>query len=102
MPAVLLFLLPLAQALFGLDTGDRAPSFANPDLHNRHQLARDYLGKGWLILDFFATDGEPRLFLKGSQRIGLGPRRPGGPETHRGVPSQAAPGGRRRIGRSPA
>jgi peroxiredoxin len=54
----LFFILPLTQALFALDTGDKAPPFANPDLNNRHMLSKDYLGKGWLILDFFATDCE--------------------------------------------
>jgi thiol-disulfide isomerase/thioredoxin len=54
--ALFFFLLSLAQGVFGLDIGDRAPSFANPDLHNRHQLSKEYLGQGWLILDFFATD----------------------------------------------
>jgi peroxiredoxin len=41
-----------------LDTGEKAPPFANPDLNNRHILSKEYVGKGWLILDFFATDCE--------------------------------------------
>jgi thiol-disulfide isomerase/thioredoxin len=58
LPRAILFLILSAHAVSGLDTGDKAPSFANPDLRNRHQLSKDYLGKGWLILDFFATDCE--------------------------------------------
>jgi thiol-disulfide isomerase/thioredoxin len=48
----------LAPSLPALDTGDKAPPFANPDLNNRHVLSRDYVGKGWLLIDFFATDCE--------------------------------------------
>ena len=60
MPHLLLPLLLLITALplFGLEPGDKAPPFANPDLTSRHVLSRDFLGKGWLIVDFFATDCE--------------------------------------------
>jgi thiol-disulfide isomerase/thioredoxin len=53
-----LLLLLAALPLFALETGEKAPPFANPDLANRHVMSRDYLGKGWLIVDFFATDCE--------------------------------------------
>lgn len=53
---LLCLLLPLPA--FGLEVGEQAPPFANPDLASRHVLSRDYLGKGWLIVDFFATDCE--------------------------------------------
>jgi peroxiredoxin len=38
--------------------GAKAPPFANPDLQNKYVMSRDLLGKGWVILDFFATDCE--------------------------------------------
>jgi peroxiredoxin len=41
-----------------LEVGAKAPPFANPDLQNRYVMSRDLLGKGWVILDFFATDCE--------------------------------------------
>ena len=56
-PAFLL-LIVLGLPAWRLDTGDKAPPFANPDLASRHVLSRDFLGKGWLIVDFFATDCE--------------------------------------------
>jgi thiol-disulfide isomerase/thioredoxin len=53
---LLCLLLPLPA--FGLEVGEEAPPFANPDLANRHVLSRDFLCRGWLIVDFFATDCE--------------------------------------------
>jgi thiol-disulfide isomerase/thioredoxin len=55
---LLLLWLTAALPLFGLELGEKAPPFANPDLASRHVLSRDYLGRGWLIVDFFATDCE--------------------------------------------
>jgi hypothetical protein len=49
-------LLAAALPLFGLEPGGKAPPFANPDLESRHVLSRDYLGKGWVLVEFFATD----------------------------------------------
>jgi thiol-disulfide isomerase/thioredoxin len=54
----ILLWLAAALPLFALEPGEKAPPFANPDLSSRHFLSRDYLGKGWLIVDFFATDCE--------------------------------------------
>ena len=51
-----LLLLAAALPLFGVEPGEKAPPFANPDLASRHVLSRDCLGKGWLLVDFFATD----------------------------------------------
>ncbi len=61
-PAIL-FALPILLALAALpasalEAGEKAPPFANPDMTSRHVLSRDFLGKGWLIVDFFATDCE--------------------------------------------
>ena len=44
--------------LFALEPGDKAPPFVNLDLSKHHVLSKQYLGKGWVILDFFATDCE--------------------------------------------
>jgi len=58
-PTVFLLLwLSAALPLFGVEPGEKAPPFANPDLASRHVLSRDYLGQGWFIVDFFATDCE--------------------------------------------
>jgi peroxiredoxin len=54
---ILSFLL-CALSLFALEPGDKAPPFVNLDLSKHHVLSRHYLGKGWVILDFFATDCE--------------------------------------------
>jgi len=43
---------------FALEPGDKAPPFVNLDLSKRHVLSKHYLGQGWVILDFFATDCE--------------------------------------------
>jgi peroxiredoxin len=40
----------------GLETGDEAPKFVNPDLQATYVLSKNIIGKGWVILDFFATD----------------------------------------------
>ena len=47
-----------AFSLFALEPGDKAPPFVNLDLSKHHVLSKHYLGKGWIILDFFATDCE--------------------------------------------
>ncbi len=77
--AVLLLWLAAALPAFGLGPGDKAPPFANPDLAGRNVLSRDYLGRGWLIVDFFATDCEGcKKELPVLERLGreLGPRLP--------------------------
>jgi peroxiredoxin len=57
---LLSLLLPLAfgPPAAALEVGEKAPPFANPDLQQKHVLSRDLLGKGWVLLDFFATDCE--------------------------------------------
>ena len=52
-------LLALGSALFGLEKGEAAARFANPDLDGKYVKGTDVIGKGWLLLDFFATDCEP-------------------------------------------
>lgn len=42
--------------------GQAAPKFANPRaLESGYVTGSEYLGKGWLLLDFFATDCAPCL-----------------------------------------
>ncbi len=48
----------LAPAVFALESGDPAPPFVNPDLSRKHVWSKNYLGKQWVIVDFFATDCE--------------------------------------------
>jgi peroxiredoxin len=44
---------------FGLDVGAPAPSFANPQMDGTYLMSKNIFGKGWVLLDFFATDCEP-------------------------------------------
>lgn len=55
---ILLTLILIAPYAFMLEQGDIAPKFVNPDLNTKYFFSRDVIGKGWLILDFFATDCE--------------------------------------------
>jgi peroxiredoxin len=54
---ILGFWLCASHAL-ALEPGDKAPPFVNLDLSKHHVLSKHYLGKSWVILDFFATDCE--------------------------------------------
>jgi len=47
--------LVLTGSVFGLETGDDSPSFANMDLSEKFILSKNYIGKSWIIIDFFAT-----------------------------------------------
>jgi peroxiredoxin len=53
-----LVLLLCAWGGFTMEAGDKAPPFVNLDLSKHHVLSKNYLGRGWIILDFFATDCE--------------------------------------------
>jgi len=55
---VILGLLLSAASGVALEPGDKAPPFVNLDLSKHHVLSKNYLGRGWVILDFFATDCE--------------------------------------------
>ena len=55
---ILALILTGIYPLLALETGEKAPPFVNPDLEMQHVWSRDYLGKGWVIIDFFATDCE--------------------------------------------
>ena len=43
---------------YSLEEGDEAGKFVNPDLQGKFVLSKSLIGKGWVILDFFATDCE--------------------------------------------
>jgi peroxiredoxin len=49
----------LSSAAFGLDVGEPAPGFANPRIDGTFLMSKNVFGKGWVLLDFFATDCEP-------------------------------------------
>jgi len=64
-------LLLCACSGFALEPRDKAPPFVNLDLSRQHVLSKNYLEKGWVILDFFATDCEDGCDCKGHPRAGL-------------------------------
>jgi peroxiredoxin len=41
--------------LYSLEEGDEAPKFVNPDMNGKYYLSSKIVGKGWIVLDFFAT-----------------------------------------------
>ena len=55
---VLALILAGTYPLLSLEPGEKAPPFVNPDLEMQHVQSRDFLGKGWVIINFFATDCE--------------------------------------------
>ncbi len=54
---ILLFLgfLVLTNSIFALEIGDNSASFANMDLNGKFEFSKNYIGKEWIIIDFFAT-----------------------------------------------
>ena len=61
MKAKLIFFsfLIVCQSSFSLDVGDEFAPFVNPDQNGKYVLSKNVIGKGWVILDFFATTCEP-------------------------------------------
>lgn len=57
----LLFALMIMSSLscLALEPGDMAPGFANPDQNGVFHFSKNYLHKGWVLLDFFATWCDP-------------------------------------------
>ncbi len=50
-----LFLLTATVSVVSLDKGDEAANFANIDLSGNFEFSKNYIGKDWVIMDFFAT-----------------------------------------------
>ncbi len=55
---VLALILAGTYPLLALETGEKAPPFVNPDLNKQFVWSKNYLAKGWVVVDFFATDCE--------------------------------------------
>lgn len=53
---ILIVLILIASNAYLQEQGDPAPKFVNPDLTTKYVFSKDVIGKGWVILDFFATD----------------------------------------------
>ena len=53
---VFLILLLFTPVLFSLEIGDEAPGFALPGIDKHFVYSRNYYGKSWVLLDFYATD----------------------------------------------
>lgn len=53
-----IWLILIPSSVLSLELGEKAPPFVNPDLEKQHVWSKNFLGKGWVILDFFATDCE--------------------------------------------
>ena len=56
---LLLIGLCVSVSSWSVEEGDTAGVFVNPGLDGVFVFSKDYVGKGWIILDFFATDCEP-------------------------------------------
>lgn len=80
---IILFILLLVSLspfmLFGIEEGEAAPKFVNPDISGRYFVSSKIIGKNWVVLDFFATYCEgckkeiPELeeILSGFEKYGL-------------------------------
>ena len=49
------FLFAVVFSGAALDAGDEAGTFVNPDLKGDFVFSKDYIGNGWVLMDFFAT-----------------------------------------------
>lgn len=52
---VLIVFILFASSVFALEVGEDAATFANMDLSGKFQFSKNYIGKDWIIIDFFAT-----------------------------------------------
>ena len=55
---IIILLILITSIAYVLEQGDGAPKFVNPDLQAKYVFSKNVIGKGWVILDFFATDCE--------------------------------------------
>jgi len=53
-----ILLLLIASFVCALEEGEEAPKFVNPDLDAKYVFSKNFIGKTWIIVDFFATDCE--------------------------------------------
>jgi len=52
---ILIGIMLIAVSLSALDVGENTATFANMDLSGKFVLSKNYVGKSWIIIDFFAT-----------------------------------------------
>lgn len=52
---ILIGIILIAASLSSLEVGDDAATFANMNLSGKFLLSKNYVGKSWIIIDFFAT-----------------------------------------------
>ena len=52
---LLLMFSVTSLSLFSLEPGDQAPPFVLTDLNRNYVFSRNIYGKGWVLLDFYAT-----------------------------------------------
>lgn len=57
-----LFILA-SQIALSLEVGDPAPPFVNPDLGKQFVWSRNYLAKGWVVVEKYQVTEIPSLFL---------------------------------------
>jgi peroxiredoxin len=53
--AMLLLFTTTSLSLFSLEVGDQAPAFVLTDLNRNYIFSRNIYGKGWVLVDFYAT-----------------------------------------------
>ena len=52
---LLIGIMLLGSSIFALETGENSASFANMNLSGEFIFSKNYIGKDWVIIDFFAT-----------------------------------------------
>lgn len=52
---ILIGIMLIAVSLSALEVGENTATFANMDLSGKFVLSKNYVGKNWIIIDFFAT-----------------------------------------------
>ena len=56
---LLLCLCTMTSFLFSLENDEEALKFVNLDLNGEYVFSKNFIGKSWVILDFFETDCKP-------------------------------------------
>jgi len=52
---ILIGIMLIMGSVSGLEVGDDTASFANMNLEGKFLLSKNFVGKSWIIIDFFAT-----------------------------------------------